>query len=82
MTGWSKSGEMVCQREKVYATIRESSHTVFEICRLCWKSGDETINTIKPPAVRRCLQELRDHTPQMAVKDPYTQRWIGLVIAI
>ncbi len=83
MTGWTKRGKGVYQREKIYAMIRcENGLSVYEITGLCWKSKDPIINSIKPPTIRRCLQELRDHRPTMARKNELTERWIGYEITI
>ena len=81
MTGWSvRTGNQVGQREKIYAMIRAKPKAVYEIARECWDSTDKTINGIKPPTIRRCLQELRDHTPPLAIKDWTTAKWAGFAI--
>lgn len=82
MTGWTRGSSKAHQREKIYCIIRESPKTVYEITGLCWKSSDPVINKIKPPTIRRCLQELRDHIPQMAAKDEISEKWIGLKIGL
>ena len=81
MTGWTKSGKGAHQREKIFAIIREQSRTVYEITGECWHSSDPALFSIKSPTIRRCLQELRDHTPQLAVKDEVSGKWIGFELS-
>jgi len=80
MTGWSRRGKAAHQREKIYALIRVDAATVFQIVGQCWESKDPAINTIRAPAVRRCLQELRDHFPTLAHKDELSGKWTGFQV--
>jgi len=83
MTGWTfRTGSQAGQREKIYAIIRNESQTVYDITRQCWSSGDASLVHIKSTTVRRCLQELRDHHPKMAIKDNWTDEWMGIPIKV
>ena len=80
MTGHIKGGNKAHQREKIYAILREIDDWVgvYKIGQVCWKSEDETIKNIKPPTIRRCLQELRDNNPPLAKYDPVRSEWYGV----
>lgn len=71
MTGHIKGGLRAHQKEKIYAILREVGGyvKVYDIVGKCWKSDDGAISSIKPPTVRRCLQELEKNSPCMAKKD-------------
>jgi len=75
MTGWMGGGNSTHQREKIFAILRTAiaGLTVYELTSKCWSSGDPLLSKIKPPTIRRCLQELRDDNPSLARKS--IDRW-------